>query len=500
MSKSPFVAPSEAAQAWLHGVAIAAPQPRANEFQIVRARSDNDAPCPNLMVVDDDPGVRQQLYRLYAQSGYSVLALSSAEEALHRLEADDVDFVITDIKLPGMDGVQFISRTCQKYPELPVIAITGYADIQIAVDVLKLGARDFVSKPFDLGAVLESTRAALESSRASMEIRQLRRWLKERYQFSEMLSQTPQMQRVFELIRLAAPNDTTVLVHGEPGTGKELVAHAIHHRSERRDGPFVAVSCADFSEDVLESELFGREAGATQGSGAAKPGKIAMAHGGTLFIDEIDSLPLALQELMLRVIEERKLRRVSAAQSVPVDIRVVAGSSATLKARVTEGTMRVDFYQRIHALPIHLIPLRECQIDIPLLIQNYLQDDPVAQSKRIVNVSSKVLGQLMEYSWPGNIRELQNVLDRAIMLAPSRIIENVTLPEAPFDPSREKSEIAASGSLRQWLREKEKFYIAQKLEDFDGNVGLTAKTCRIGVRTLSRKMRTYGLDKKLFKE
>ena len=500
MSKSLFAESSDAAQTWLHGDALAAAEPKPNEDQTGRADPSSDAPPPNVVVVDDDPDVRRQLERLYAQSGYAVTTLSSAEEALHRLEADDIDFVITDIKLPEMDGVQLISRICQKYPGLPVIAITGYADIQTAVDVLKLGARDFVSKPFDLGAVLESTRAALESSRAAMEVRQLRRWLKQRYQFSEMLSQTPQMQRVFEVIHVAAPSDTTVLVHGEPGTGKELVAHAIHHRSKRRKGPFVALSCRDYSEDQLESELFGSEASVTRGLGAAKQGKIAMAHGGTLFIDEIDSLPLALQEALLGVIVERRLRRVGGTGSVRVDIRVVAGSSAALKAKVTEGTMSVDFYQRISALPIHLIPLRECQIDIPLLIRNYLQEDPVAQSKRIVNVSSKVLGQLTEYSWPGNIRELQNVLDRAIMLAPGRIIEDVRLPDSPFDLFQERSEIAASKSLRQWLREKEKFYIAQKLEDLDGNVGLTAKMCRIGVRTLSRKMRTYRLDKKLFKE
>jgi two-component system, NtrC family, response regulator AtoC len=495
LPKSQFAAPSKAAQAWMEDVALASPEPHINES---RASRDLDGPRPNVMVVEDDPGMRQQLQRVYAESGYSVVALSSAEEALHRLEERDIDFIITDIKLPGMEGVQFISRTCQKYPELPVIAIVGCADIQTAVDVLKLGARDFVSQPFDPEAVLESTRAALEGSRAAMEIRQLRRWLKERYQFSEMLSQTPQMQGVFEIIRLAAPNDTTVLVHGEPGTGKELVAHAIHHRSARRNGPFVAMSCADFSQEMLERELFGSESDALHGPRTTLPGKIATAHRGTLFVDEIDRMPLALQEAMLRLIEERKC--IDAANSVHVDIRLVAGSSASLKASVAEGTMRADFYQRISTLPIHLMPLRQCQIDIPLLIQNYLQDHPMAKSKRIVNVSTKVLTQLMDYSWPGNIRELQNVLDHAIMVAPGRIIESVILPAGTLDPYQDRSEIAAASSLRHWLREREKFYISQKLKVFDGNVGLTAKICRIGVRTLSRKMRLYGLDKKAFKE
>jgi DNA-binding NtrC family response regulator len=500
MSKGQIVARGDAALPWSHRVPGELPHPGAVETQIGSEPNDSEAPRPNVLVVDDDPAIREQLYRLYSQTGYWVVALPSAEEGLHWLEDDDIDFIITDIKLPRMDGVQFIARVRQKYPDLPVIAITGYADIQTAVDVLKLGARDFVSKPFDLAAVLESTRAALENSKASMEIRQLRRWLKERYQFSEMLSQAPQMHPVFETIRLAAPTDVTVLIQGEPGTGKELVAHAIHHRSERRGGPFVAVNCAAFSEGVLERELFGCELDIAPGASAAKPGKISLADRGTLFLDEIDDMSLALQEQMLRVIEDQKVRRVGASHSVHSDIRVIAASSISLKARVAGGAMKADFYHRINALPIHLVPLRERSADIPLLIQNYLQDHPVAKSKRIVNVSSKVLAQLMEHSWPGNIGELQDVLERAILLAPGRIIEDIELPEARVDSYQEKGEIAASASLRQWLRDQEKFYISQKLEDLGGNVGLTAKSCRIGVRTLSRKMRLYGLDKKLFKE
>ncbi len=459
-----------------------------------------DLLVPNVLVVDDDPVIRKQLERLYTQNGYSVVAFSSAESSMRRLEDDDIDFVITDIKLPGMDGVQFISYIHLKYPDLPVIAITGYAEIQTAVDVLKLGACDFITKPFELAAVLESTRAALESAKSSMEIRHLRRWLRERFQFSEMLSQTSQMHRVFEMIRMAAPTDMTVLIHGETGTGKELVAHAIHHHSSRRAGPFVAINCSGFSDSQLESELFGYEKGAVMGAGETKHGKIELAHGGTLFLDDVESMSLAMQGKMLRVIEERSIRRLGGPHSVHVDVRVIAASNVSLKRLVSEGAVRSDFYYRINVVPIQLIPLRERSTDIPLLVQNFIQHHPVAKSKRIVNVSDHVLRRLMEYTWPGNIRELYNLLECAIVLATGRIIENVKLPEVANDHHQEKNQIASSASLRQWLREKEKLFLSQRLEHLGGNVGLTAKSCRIGVRTLSRKMRSYGLDKKLFKE
>jgi two-component system, NtrC family, response regulator HydG len=455
---------------------------------------------PKVLVVDDDPVVRRQLETLYAQSGYLAIMVSSAEAGIRRLEEQDIDFVITDIKLPGTSGAKLIADIHQKYPGLPVMAITGYPDIRTAVDVLKLGACDFVVKPFDLTTVLESTRAALAKAKGYMEIRHLRRWLKDHFQFSGMLSQTTDMHRVFEIILMAAQTDATVLIQGETGTGKELVANAIHFNSDRRGGPFVPINCAGFPESLLESELFGYEKGAFTGAHEAKQGKIAMAHRGTLFLDEIESMSLAMQGKMLRVLEDRKIRRLGGSQSMQVDMRVIAASNVSLENMLAVGAMRSDFYYRINVVPIKLIPLRERIIDIPLLVQNYLQNHPAAKRKNIVGVSNEVLERLMEYSWPGNIRELQNALECALLLAVSPIIDDVKLPEIPDVRDREKNEIVSSASLRQWLREKEKAYLSQKLEDLGGNVALTAKSCRIGVRTLTRKMRQHGLDKKLFKD
>jgi two-component system, NtrC family, C4-dicarboxylate transport response regulator DctD len=455
--------------------------------------------APHLLVLDGDGETREQLERLYVASGYSVLGLASASDCIRRLTEDDIDFIISSIHLPDADALELIAQIHQKYPALPVVAITSAADIQSTVDVLKLGACDFVVKPFDPAAVLESTRAALENSKSGIQARQLRRWLKDHFEFGDILSPTPQMRRVFELICTAAPVDMPVMIAGEAGTLKEQVAFAIHHHSARRSAPFVAVNCAGYPDALLQAELFGYEKNAFAGINESKPGKIAQAHGGTLFLDEIEVLSLMLQKSLLEVIDHRKISRLGTSQAVHVDVRIIAATKVSLKERAPGRMLRDELLSRLSAVAIELAPLRERAIDIPHLIENFLRYHPVAKSKRIAAVADKVLGQLMRYSWPGNVRELHNILECAILLATGRVIEDVKLPESVEDASAEKSKIAAS-SLRQWLREKEKYYLSQKLEDLGGNISLTAQSCRIGVRTLSRKMRTYGLDKRVFKE
>jgi DNA-binding NtrC family response regulator len=469
--------------------------PKSRKF----LQNESDLLSSSILVVDDDPRVRQQLERLYTQSGYSVVAVSSAEEAVARLAEEDIDFAITDIKLPGMDGVQLISYMHQNFPDVPVIAITGYSDIQTAVNVLKLGASDFVVKPFDLGAVQESTRVALEKSNVYMEIRHLRRWLKDRSIFGGMLSKTPEMHRVFEIIRMVAPTDMTVLVQGETGTGKELVASAIHYQSQRREEPFITINCAGFPESLLESELFGHEKGAFTGADHAKPGKIELAHGGTLFLDEIESMSVVMQGKLLRVLEDQKVQRLGGNTSVRVDMRVIAASNIPLKEIVAEGRMRSDFYYRINVIPIHLVPLRQRRVDIPLLVHDFLRHHPIAAEKGINAISKEVMNVLMDYPWPGNIRELQNVLERAIVLATGRVIETVDLPDLAPEPKPKENGLIACASLDEWMKEQEKRFLVQKLEDFSGNVALTAKNCGIGLRTLSRKIRLYKLDPKAFR-
>lgn len=455
---------------------------------------------PNVLVVDDDPTIRSQLVRLYSHSGYTVVPVSSAEDALTQLAEGNIDFVITDIKLPGLSGIDLIAHMQESFPDVPVIAITGFKDIDTAVNVLKHGAADFVVKPFDLGAVQESTRVALEKTWVYMEIRHLRRGLKNGSEFGGMLSKTAEMHRMFEIIRMVAPTEMTVSIEGETGTGKELVASAVHYHSGRRDKAFVTINCAGFPESLLESELFGYERGAFTGAVQAKAGKIELAHGGTLFLDEIESISVVMQGKLLRVLEDQKVQRLGGSADIHVDMRVITATNVPLKQLVAEGKMRSDFYYRVNVIPIHLIPLQQRKVDIPLLVQDFLHRHPVAARKGITSISKQAMRRLLDYSWPGNIRELQNVLERAIVLNTGRTIEHVDLPEVSFEAPPSKGGDAFNAPLNQWLQEKEKEYLAQKLDDFGGNVGLTAKSCRIGVRTLSRKMREYGLDKKLFKQ
>jgi DNA-binding NtrC family response regulator len=455
---------------------------------------------PNVLVVDDDPTIRSQLVRLYSHSGYTVVPVSSAEDALTQLTQGNIDFVITDIKLPGLSGIDLIAHMQENFPDVPVIAITGFKDIDTAVNVLKHGAADFVVKPFDLGAVQESTRVALEKTRVYMEIRHLRRGLKNGSEFGGMLSKTAEMHRMFEIIRMVAPTEMTVSIEGETGTGKELVASAVHYHSGRRDKAFVTINCAGFPESLLESELFGYERGAFTGAVQAKAGKIELAHGGTLFLDEIESISVVMQGKLLRVLEDQKVQRLGGSADIHVDMRVITATNVPLKQLVAEGKMRSDFYYRVNVIPIHLIPLQQRKVDIPLLVQDFLHRHPVAARKGITSISKQAMRRLLDYSWPGNIRELQNVLERAMVLNTGRTIEHVDLPEVSFEVHPRNGGNAFSAPLNQWLQEKEKEYLAQKLDDYGGNVGLTAKSCRIGVRTLSRKMRAYGLDKKLFKQ
>jgi DNA-binding NtrC family response regulator len=455
--------------------------------------------APHILVVDDEVMICQQLQILYEGSGYKVSTATSAEEALTRLEKRDIDLVVTDVRLPGISGVELTTRIHEIYPDVPVIVMTGYAAIEHAVEVLKRGASDYIVKPFTARTIQESTEAVLNKSRVFIEIRHLRRSVNGRCEFGGMLSRTPQMLQVFETIRMISPTDITVSIEGETGTGKELVARAIHFQSPRRDGPFIAINCAGLPETLLESELFGYERGAFTGADRATAGKIELAHGGTLFLDEIESMSLNMQSKLLRVLEDQKIQRLGGARYIQIDMRVIAASNMPLDNLVAQRQMRSDFYYRISVIPIHILPLRQRYQDIPLLVYDFLHQYPLAVRKGITGVSRRALERLVQYPWPGNVRELQNVLEKAVVLTKTQLIENVDLPKGVIRPVSRGNESSTAFSLSQWLKEQEKEYLVRQLESFGGRISLTAKSSGLGVRTLRRKMRLYGLDKRYFR-
>jgi two-component system response regulator HydG len=457
---------------------------------------------PHILVVDDDPIICQQLERLYARSNYQVTVATLAEQALELLEDQDIDLVVTDIRLPGISGVELTERILVRWGDIPVIVITGFAEIGDAVNVLKLGVSDYIVKPFDSAAIQESTEVALQKASLFVEIRHLRRTLRERCEFGGMISKTPEMHSVFETIRMVAPTDSTVIVEGETGTGKELVASAVHHYSLRRQGPYVTINCGGLPENLLESELFGYERGAFTGADQAKAGKIELADGGTLFLDEIENMPPSMQAKLLLVLNDKRVQRLGSNQWMHVDMRVIAASNVPLKELVAKGRMRTDFYYRIHVIPIRLLPLRRRMEDIPILVQDFLRNHSVAVSKRVNAITPKAMDLLMRHSWPGNIRELQNVLEKAVVLARGSVLDEAQLD---FDPVTTASQLILNEkdpsmtlSLPEWVRNQEREFLAQKLKNFGGRIDLTAKSCGVDVRTIHRKMQDYGLDKKTF--
>ncbi len=458
-----------------------------------------DQLTPHILVVDDEEIICQQLQRLYTYGGYTVEVAHSGEAALERLEKRDIDLVVTDVRLPGISGVDLTVEIKKNYPDVPVIVITGHAAIDCAVEVLKSGASDFIVKPFGAEAIQESTRAALEKAWVFIEIRHLRRSLRGGGEFGGMLSKTPEMHRVFEIVRKVAPTDMTVLVEGETGTGKELVASAIHYHSPRRDGPFATINCAGFPETLLESELFGYEQGAFTGAERARAGKIELAHGGTLFLDEIESMSLLMQSKLLRVLEDQKVQRLGGNRQIHVDMRVIAASNVPLDTLVVQGKMRSDFYYRINVIPIRLIPLRDRREDIPLLVDDFLRHHRVAIQKGITGMSRGPMSRLTQYHWPGNIRELQNILEKSIVMTTGNVIDKIEMPTvSPVTEDRQAPDPMAN-TLNDWLMEQEKQYLIQQLGSYQGKIALTAKNSGLGIRTLTRKMRMYGLEKKDFR-
>jgi len=440
----------------------------------------------SILIVDDETVVRDSLGKWFEEEGYSVETATTARDALLKLPTQRWDVALVDIKMPGMDGLELQRKIREVDPEILVIIMTGYASVETAVQALKDGAYDYITKPFDPDDLAHLVRKALEHRRTKEENVRLRESL-EATRSVELVGRTPVMQQVEELIRTVATTDTTVLIRGESGTGKELVAQAIHNLSPRRYMPMVVIHCGALTETLLESELFGHEKGAFTGALYRKKGKFEVAEGGTVFLDEISDISLKTQTDLLRVLQEREITRVGGTQTIKVDFRAIAATNRDLETLVKEGTFRPDLYYRLNVFSIDVPPLRERREDIPLLAEHFLQKYARAMSKRFTAISRPALDKWMEYDWPGNVRELENALERALVVGREPEIQSADLPLSlqsgpglPAGPS---------------LDDVERAHILKTLEACDWNQTRAAKILDIDRVTLYNKIKKYGFKK-----
>jgi len=440
-------------------------------------------PKPSLLIVDDEQVVRDSLVHWFTEEGYRVEAAASAAEALARLATGDVDLIVADIRMPGMDGLELLERIQSEQLDTVVIIMTGYASVESAVRALKHGAFDYITKPFDPDDLSVAVRNALEQQRLRRENRMLREQLAESLAVTELIGQSEAMRRVREQIETVAPVDTTVLIEGESGTGKELVARAIHRLSPRRYNPMVVVHCGALTETLIESELFGHEKGAFTGAQYRKKGKFEAAMGGTIFLDEIADISLKTQTDLLRVLQEREIVRVGGTQPIKVDFRVIAATNRNLAELVKEGRFRSDLYYRLNVFTIHLPPLRERHGDIPLLAQYFLEKFSRQMNRKFTGFERAAMEALVSHNWPGNVRELENIIERAVVVGREPLIRAGDL--AIVRPAETPDDLT--------LEAVERKHILRVLEDFGWNQTQAAKALGIDRVTLYHKIRRYGL-------
>jgi len=447
-----------------------------------------------LLLVDDDEVFLRPLHRTLELRGYDVLPVQSAEEALDTLKSEDVDLVLTDRRLPGMDGVEFVRQLKAEHPDLAVVVMTAYGTIESAVEAMRLGAEDYLVKPFEAAELLLVIRRAIEFQELKAANRRTLRRNQERFTFSNILARSAGMQAIFDLVRSVVDLDTTVLIHGETGVGKELLARSIHFSGVRRDRPFVAVNCAAIPEELFESELFGARRGAFTGATEHRRGLFQVATGGTLLLDEIGEMPLHLQTKLLRAIEEKKVTSVGADRPVDIDVRFIATTNKDLQVEVERGTFRRDLFYRLSVMPIRVPPLRERPEDIALLAEHFLEQASRRSRKSVRAIAPESLHALTRYPWPGNVRELENVIERAVIVSTgARLvdIERFLAPagaHAPVDLSLPFREAKA-----RVVEEFERTYVAGLLDAHGGKLTAAAKHADMDPKNFSEKLQRYGL-------
>jgi DNA-binding NtrC family response regulator len=468
----------------------------------------------HLLLVEDEDPLREALAERLAEHGFEVQQADSGERAIEQLTEFAFDIVITDLRLPGLDGTRVLEAALQRYPDIVGIIVTGYGTVKDAVEAIKRGATDFVTKPFQFDELLHALTSALEQRRLKSENAYLRSQLQERYKFEGIIGRSPAMRDLFHLLETVSASISTILVTGETGTGKEIVARAIHHNSPRRAQRFVALNCGAIPETLLEAELFGHVRGAFTGAIGTRQGRLEQAHKGTLFLDEVGTMSPALQMKLLRVLQEREFERIGDTHTIKVDVRVIAATNSDLQRMVSESQFREDLYYRLNVIPIHLPPLRERREDIPLLVQHFLKKFSGPESGvlspsgrpstslgrdhiegRSLSVSQQAMRCLMSYAWPGNVRQLENAIERAVALSGGR----TQIETADLTPDiQQASQTASSAELNLpdegidfdgYICGIERELIRRALEKTGGNKGQASKLLNLKRTTLVEKLK-----------
>jgi two-component system response regulator HydG len=437
-----------------------------------------------ILIVDDEPVVRNSLCEWFTGEGYDTRGLADGKLAVDTVQREGWDLALLDIKMPGMDGIELQRRLKDADPDLIVLMMTGYGTVETAVQALKNGAYDYLTKPVDPDELSHTVEKALEHRRTRRENLQLRESLEEIFPSTDLIGKGAGMKRVVELVEMVAPTPATVLITGESGTGKEIVARAIHASSPRRLMPMVVIHCGALTESLLESELFGHEKGAFTGAQMRKKGKFECGDGGTVFLDEIADISLKTQTDLLRVLQEREIVRVGGSQTIKVDFRCIAASNRDLKALVEAGTFRPDLYYRLNVVSILLPPLRERKEDVPLLLDHFLQKFSQSMNRAVPEMSPEAVKLLLHYDWPGNVRELENAVERAMVIRRGQRIEAADFPFQMSEPAR------ANGRS---LDEVERAHVEHVVKDTGGNLSQAARVLAIDRTTLYNKLRKYGI-------
>jgi DNA-binding NtrC family response regulator len=444
-----------------------------------------------ILVIDDEESIRDSMSLVLRKEGYRVETAASGRAGLNLFGAEAFQVAFVDLKLPGTTGLDVLNRIKEADPETPVIIITGYASIESAVEAMKRGAFDYMTKPFTPEEVRVVTRKALETRRLVFENMSLRRELEAKTEFELVVGKSRAITQVLDVVRRVSPTESTILITGESGTGKELVAREIHRHSLRRNSSFVVVDCGALVETLFESELFGHVKGSFTGAHETKHGRFEVAEGGTIFFDEISNIGLNIQAKLLRAIQEREINRIGSSKVIKIDVRILAATNEDLADAIRKGKFREDLFYRLSVVPIHLPPLRERKEDIPLLVDHFLQKYNKRAKKNISGISSRALKTMKEYDWPGNIRELENTIERAVVLARS---DGIDIEDLMYHGISAGATVlgSISGKL-QTLEDMEKEYIKAVLRAQNGNRTLTAEVLGIDRKTLWAKIRKYRI-------